>query len=252
MVSEGGLEPPRPCGHQPLKLARLPIPPLRRDCKLKAASGDRSAAPSAHLSCSNHPTAARPARRTSLLLPRQRGRGVVGRLGLPDRPQLGVPQNGGAERHGRHPTDGPAPGERRRLGVDRQGHHLVPELCIGLCVVTSSGVRGELLRGRLTRWSNWVFENLVQSSLPFLPGGPRASCTTPASGSCRARTSPAAVPGRRSRRPAPAPSFAPASGYIVVSSPAATSSSRMTGAASDPHGSLESYTMWSWKGAPKA
>ena len=31
VVSEGGLEPPRPCGHQPLKLARLPIPPLRRD-----------------------------------------------------------------------------------------------------------------------------------------------------------------------------------------------------------------------------
>jgi hypothetical protein len=29
-VSKGGLEPPRPCGHQPLKLARLPIPPLRR------------------------------------------------------------------------------------------------------------------------------------------------------------------------------------------------------------------------------
>jgi hypothetical protein len=32
LVSEGGLEPPRPCGHQPLKLARLPIPPLRRGC----------------------------------------------------------------------------------------------------------------------------------------------------------------------------------------------------------------------------
>ena len=30
MVSEGGLEPPRPFGHQLLKLARLPIPPLRR------------------------------------------------------------------------------------------------------------------------------------------------------------------------------------------------------------------------------
>ncbi len=30
VVSEGGLEPPRPCGHQPLKLARLPSPPLRR------------------------------------------------------------------------------------------------------------------------------------------------------------------------------------------------------------------------------
>src|SRR3954464_8052834 len=30
VVSEGGLEPPRPEGHQPLKLARLPIPPLRR------------------------------------------------------------------------------------------------------------------------------------------------------------------------------------------------------------------------------
>ena len=30
VVSEGGLEPPRPFGHQLLKLARLPIPPLRR------------------------------------------------------------------------------------------------------------------------------------------------------------------------------------------------------------------------------
>ena len=30
VVSEGGLEPPRPYGHQLLKLARLPIPPLRR------------------------------------------------------------------------------------------------------------------------------------------------------------------------------------------------------------------------------
>ena len=31
LVSEAGLEPARPRGHQPLKLARLPIPPLRRD-----------------------------------------------------------------------------------------------------------------------------------------------------------------------------------------------------------------------------
>ena len=30
VVSEGGLEPPRPFGHQLLRLARLPIPPLRR------------------------------------------------------------------------------------------------------------------------------------------------------------------------------------------------------------------------------
>ncbi len=30
VVSEAGLEPARPLGHQPLKLARLPIPPLRR------------------------------------------------------------------------------------------------------------------------------------------------------------------------------------------------------------------------------
>ena len=30
MVSKGGLEPPRPNGRQPLKLVRLPIPPLRR------------------------------------------------------------------------------------------------------------------------------------------------------------------------------------------------------------------------------
>jgi hypothetical protein len=30
VVSETGLEPTRPKGHQPLKLARLPIPPLRR------------------------------------------------------------------------------------------------------------------------------------------------------------------------------------------------------------------------------
>ena len=34
-VSEGGLEPPRPCGHQPLKLARLPIPPLRQVLRLR-------------------------------------------------------------------------------------------------------------------------------------------------------------------------------------------------------------------------
>ena len=31
MVREGGLEPPRPCGHWHLKPARLPIPPLARD-----------------------------------------------------------------------------------------------------------------------------------------------------------------------------------------------------------------------------
>lgn len=37
VVSEGGLEPPRPCGHQPLKLARLPIPPLRRGCRVRPA-----------------------------------------------------------------------------------------------------------------------------------------------------------------------------------------------------------------------
>src|SRR3546814_10924289 len=30
LVSEGGLEPPRPYGHWHLKPARLPIPPLRR------------------------------------------------------------------------------------------------------------------------------------------------------------------------------------------------------------------------------
>ena len=32
-VSKGGLEPPRPCGRQPLKLVRLPISPLRRGLK---------------------------------------------------------------------------------------------------------------------------------------------------------------------------------------------------------------------------
>ena len=30
VVGEGGLEPPRPCGHWHLKPARLPIPPLAR------------------------------------------------------------------------------------------------------------------------------------------------------------------------------------------------------------------------------
>ncbi len=30
VVRERGLEPPRPEGHQPLKLTRLPIPPLAR------------------------------------------------------------------------------------------------------------------------------------------------------------------------------------------------------------------------------
>jgi hypothetical protein len=30
LVRKGGLEPPRPCGHKVLNLARLPIPPLSR------------------------------------------------------------------------------------------------------------------------------------------------------------------------------------------------------------------------------
>jgi hypothetical protein len=28
LVRKGGLEPPRPCGHEILSLARLPVPPL--------------------------------------------------------------------------------------------------------------------------------------------------------------------------------------------------------------------------------
>ncbi len=30
LVRKRGLEPPRPCGHYPLKVARLPVPPLAR------------------------------------------------------------------------------------------------------------------------------------------------------------------------------------------------------------------------------
>ena len=45
LVSEGGLEPPRPCGHQPLKLARLPIPPLRRGASGRPGADDRLPAP---------------------------------------------------------------------------------------------------------------------------------------------------------------------------------------------------------------
>ena len=45
VVSEGGLEPPRPCGHQPLKLARLPIPPLRRGASGRPGADDRLPAP---------------------------------------------------------------------------------------------------------------------------------------------------------------------------------------------------------------
>jgi hypothetical protein len=39
LVRKGGLEPPRSCDRQPLKLVRLPIPPLslRREAALKAA-----------------------------------------------------------------------------------------------------------------------------------------------------------------------------------------------------------------------
>lgn len=35
MVRERGLEPPRPEGHQPLKLTRLPIPPLAQGLNLE-------------------------------------------------------------------------------------------------------------------------------------------------------------------------------------------------------------------------
>ena len=43
VVSEGGLEPPRPCGHQLLRLARLPIPPLRRGHRRPAGRQLRNA-----------------------------------------------------------------------------------------------------------------------------------------------------------------------------------------------------------------
>ena len=34
LVSKVGLEPTRPCGHQLLRLARLPVPPLRDKTKI--------------------------------------------------------------------------------------------------------------------------------------------------------------------------------------------------------------------------
>ena len=45
LVSEGGLEPPHPCGHQPLKLARLPIPPLRRGIRMPRTAVNLPAPP---------------------------------------------------------------------------------------------------------------------------------------------------------------------------------------------------------------
>src|SRR6185437_8210102 len=39
MVPKRGLEPPRPCGHQLLKLARLPIPPLGQ-CEKRGQTGE--------------------------------------------------------------------------------------------------------------------------------------------------------------------------------------------------------------------
>ena len=45
VVSKGGLEPPRPCGHQALNLARLPIPPLRRAAVMSHDSGEDGNAP---------------------------------------------------------------------------------------------------------------------------------------------------------------------------------------------------------------
>src|SRR6266536_5925639 len=40
-VGEGGLEPPRPCGHRNLNPARLPIPPLARGTASDCSSGHR-------------------------------------------------------------------------------------------------------------------------------------------------------------------------------------------------------------------
>ena len=39
MVRKGGLEPPRYCYRQPLKLVRLPVPPLPRGCYRAGAAG---------------------------------------------------------------------------------------------------------------------------------------------------------------------------------------------------------------------
>ena len=41
-MRKGGLEPPRPCGRQPLKLVRLPIPPLPRE-EPETRNSERSA-----------------------------------------------------------------------------------------------------------------------------------------------------------------------------------------------------------------
>ena len=38
MVRKGGLEPPRPCDRQPLKLVRLPIPPLPHEREISIVS----------------------------------------------------------------------------------------------------------------------------------------------------------------------------------------------------------------------
>ena len=44
MVRKGGLEPPRSCERQPLKLVRLPIPPLpqKGSLQLSAVSQDKT------------------------------------------------------------------------------------------------------------------------------------------------------------------------------------------------------------------
>ena len=42
MVRKGGLEPPRSCDRQPLKLVRLPIPPLPHEGQLSVVSSQFS------------------------------------------------------------------------------------------------------------------------------------------------------------------------------------------------------------------
>ena len=118
MVSEGGLEPPRPCGHQPLKLARLPIPPLRLAC-------DSEERPESVARGRSGPC---PPRCGDLRAREGRG-GVVGRLAEPGRPSTGRTTAGcrscGVAVTSRNLA---APDQGARLGEEREGHHVVPQL----------------------------------------------------------------------------------------------------------------------------
>jgi hypothetical protein len=184
VVSEGGLEPPRPCGHQPLKLARLPIPPLRLVCDWDERPEIVARGPLD----TDHGWSLLAAVDRRDLLPRAATAWCCWSTREPGRPSTG--------RYHRRlvlmsawPSPHRSCGSRPATSVPRTGAAppCRPRAACPPCVVARRRVGVELLRGRgHQRCRRWFV--VVRPVLrAVLPGAPSRPCTRPRPDSGRVR-----------------------------------------------------------------